>query len=216
MCLGGRCIARLKFPDDSSGTVVVEKLADGDQQLIHCFIAFFSEKIADGNPIHSDWQNLAEITEFQEFKVIGCVSCYNAWCHWCNVSCNETHNASHTALNNALDNDRDTDRFDLNDDNGINPVVIPRNGIAVVVAADPIPNDPEEGAMDPLDGENTSGQVKPRSESSRLDDRVSSSADDIFLDHHDVVVTGDNDVFLDDHDGVVADDPIATEPPDGL
>jgi hypothetical protein len=50
--------------------------------------------------------------------------------------------------------------------------------------------------MDPLDGENgsASSQVKP-------DYRVSSSADDIFLDDHDVIVT---------------DDPIATEPPDGL
>jgi hypothetical protein len=95
--------------------------------------------------------------------------------------------------------------------------------------ADPIPSEPSrlgscisrvscpvEGTMDPLDGENTSGQVKSRSESSRLDERVSSSADDIFLDYHDVVVTDDNYIFLDDHDDVVTGDTIATEPLDGL
>jgi hypothetical protein len=235
MCLGGRCIARLKFPDDSSGTIVLEKLADEDQQLIHCFAAFVMKKIADGNPIHSDWQNLAEITEFQEFKVIGYASYYNAWCHWYNVSCNETYNASYTASNNALDNDRDTDRFDLNNDNGITTVVIPSepsrlgnrfssltddlfnehvgidsrlsasaddlnsrqsssvvdccvdpsdsdNGIAVVVAADTISTDPEEATVDPLDGEENaaSGQVKPRSESSRLDSRQSRNAGNVF------------------------------------
>ncbi len=155
--LRGRDIDGLKFPDVSSGTIVLEKLADGDQQLIHCFIAFFNKKIADGILIYLDWQNLAETTEFQEFQIIGYSSHCNAWHYWCNVSCNERHNASCNAWCNALDNDRDTDRFDLNDDNGITPVVIPRNGIAVVVAADPIPNDPEEGAMDQLDGENTSG-----------------------------------------------------------
>jgi hypothetical protein len=234
MCLGGRCIARLKFPDDSSGTIVLEKLADGDQQLIHCFAAFVMKKIADGNPIHSDWQNLAEITEFQEFKVIGYASYYNAWCHWYNVSCNETYHASYTASNNALDNDRDTDRFDLNNDNGITTVVIPSepsrlgsrfssltddlfkqhvgidsrlsasadylnsrqsssvvdccvdpsdsdNGIAVVVAADPIPNDTKGAIVDPLAGENASEQVKP-SESSRVGSRLSASADDLFED----------------------------------
>jgi hypothetical protein len=177
-----------------------------------------------------------------------------------------TTNASY----NALDNDRDTDRrFDLNDDNGITPVVIPSepsrlnsclsssaddlfeqhvgidsrlsasaddlksrksssivdccvdldndNGIAVVVvAADPIPYDAKEAVMDPLDEENANGQVKPRHEPHPLDYRVSSSADDIFLDYHDVGVADDNDIFLDDHDGVVADNSITTEPPDGL
>jgi hypothetical protein len=282
IALGGRCIARLKFPDDSSGIVVLEKLDDSDQQLIHCFVAFVANKIDDGNPMHSDWQNLAEITKFQEYKIIGYASHHNAWCCWCNVSCNETHNASYNASYNALDDDRDTDRFDLNDDNGITPVVIPSepsrlnsgisssaddlfeqhvgidsrlsastddlksrksssvvdccvdldndNGIAVVVAADPIPNDAKDAVMDPLDEENVaadsipndvdeedaSGQVKPIHEPYPLDYRVSSSGDDIFLDYHDVGVADDNDIFLDDHDGVVADDSITTEPPYGL
>jgi hypothetical protein len=56
-----------------------------------------------------------------------------------------------------------------------------------------------------------SGQVKP-------DYRVSSSADDIFLDYRDVVVTDDTDVFLarepPEIDIVVADDSIPSEPPE--
>jgi hypothetical protein len=224
--LCGRHIAQLlKFPDDSFGSVVLEKLADEDQQLIHCFVAFFNGKIADGNLICSDWQNL---TDFQEFQIIGHASCCNAWCHWCNVSCNKTHDALHNARCDALDNDRDTDRFNLKDDDAITPVMIPskpsrlgscflsladglfeqdiridshlsasaadlnsrqsssvvdccvdldnNDGMAVVVAVDPVPNDAGEAAADPLGGENESGQVKPRNESSRqLHDCVSSS-----------------------------------------
>ena len=49
------------------------------------------------------------------------------------------------------------------------------NEIAAVVAAVPISNVPKEAIVDPLHGENASGQVKPRSESSRLDYRVSSA-----------------------------------------
>ena len=48
------------------------------------------------------------------------------------------------------------------------------NGFAVAVAADPISNVPKEAVVDPLHGENASSQVKPRSESSRLDYRLSS------------------------------------------
>jgi hypothetical protein len=55
-------------------TIVLEKLADGDQQLIHCFVPFVTKKFDDGNPIHFDWQNLAETTNSQEDKIIGCSS----------------------------------------------------------------------------------------------------------------------------------------------
>jgi hypothetical protein len=113
---------------------------------------------------------------------------------------------------------------DLNNDNGIAVVVaagpIPNDAKEAVmdpfdgenVAVDPIPNDAKEAVMNPLDEENASGQVKPRHEPYPLDHLVSSSADDIFLDYHDVSVDNDNDIFLDDHDGVVADDSITTEP----
>jgi hypothetical protein len=45
-------------------------LAAGYTILIRCFIAFVKKKIADGNPIHSDWQNLADLTEFQEYRTV--------------------------------------------------------------------------------------------------------------------------------------------------
>jgi hypothetical protein len=83
--------------------------------------------------------------------------------------------------------------------------ILDDNRIAVVVAADSIPSEPpsEEVYMDPLDGEKyaSSQLLKPRSESSRLEYCVSSSADDILLDYHDVVVT--DDIYLDDHDVVL-------------
>jgi hypothetical protein len=68
---------------------------------------------------------------------------------------------------------------DLDNDNGIAVVVaadpIPNDAKEAVmdpldeenVAADPIPNDAKEAVMDPLDEENGSGQVKPRQEPER-------------------------------------------------
>jgi hypothetical protein len=69
--LTDRVIDRLKYRDDSSGTVVVEELGHGYQQLIRCFNAFVLMKNVEGNPIHGDWQNLTLKSEFQEFWIIG-------------------------------------------------------------------------------------------------------------------------------------------------
>jgi hypothetical protein len=71
MCLNDREIGRLKFPDDSSGTIVLEDLSVGHQGLIRCFKAFARKKSAEGNPMHSDWQNLADLDEFREYQIAG-------------------------------------------------------------------------------------------------------------------------------------------------
>jgi hypothetical protein len=221
MCLGGRYIHQLKFPDDSSGIIILKKLADEDQRLIHCFVAFVRKKIADGNWILHDWQNLTEITEFQEFKIIGYASYYNDWYYWRNVSCNEeAYNARYNALDNELGSCVSTSVD--NGDDGIavislvdddSPGLSTRLSTSMVIDLDldlDLDDDDDEDddggieflvadhsirpfTLDPLDGKkNASGQVKP-SEPSRLDCRVSSSADDIF-----------------------EDDPIPSKPPGGL
>jgi hypothetical protein len=69
--LTDRVIDRLKYPDNSSGTVTIEELGHGYQQLIRCFNAFVLMKNDAGNPIHDDWQNLTVKAEFQEFRIIG-------------------------------------------------------------------------------------------------------------------------------------------------
>jgi hypothetical protein len=66
MCMSDRDIERFKFPDDSSGTIVLIELDYGHRQLIRCFHVFARKRSAEGNPMHSDWQNLANPTEFRK------------------------------------------------------------------------------------------------------------------------------------------------------
>ena len=47
--LTDRVIDRLKYPDNSSGTIVTEELGHGYQQLIRCFNAFVLTKNDEGN-----------------------------------------------------------------------------------------------------------------------------------------------------------------------
>ena len=72
--LTDQVIDRLKYRDDSFGTLVNEELGHGYQQLIRCFNAFVLMKNDEGNPIHGDWQNLTMLAEFQEFRIIGFAS----------------------------------------------------------------------------------------------------------------------------------------------
>jgi hypothetical protein len=69
MCLNDREIGRLKFLDDSSGTIVLEDLSVGHQGLIRCFKGFARKKLADGDPIDSDWQLLTDLDEFREYRL---------------------------------------------------------------------------------------------------------------------------------------------------
>jgi hypothetical protein len=72
--LSDQVIDRLKYRDDSSGTLVNEELGHGYQQLIRSFNAFVLMKNDESNPIHGDWQNLTMLAEFQEFQIIGFAS----------------------------------------------------------------------------------------------------------------------------------------------
>jgi hypothetical protein len=65
--LTDQAIDRLKYRDDSSGTLVNKELGHGYQQLIRCFNAFVLTENDGGKPIHGDWQNLTMKAEFQEF-----------------------------------------------------------------------------------------------------------------------------------------------------
>jgi hypothetical protein len=69
--LTNQVINRLKYRDDSSGTLVNEELGLGYQQLIRCFNVFVLMKNDEGNSILGDWQNLTMLAEFQAFRIIG-------------------------------------------------------------------------------------------------------------------------------------------------
>jgi hypothetical protein len=62
--LTDQAIDRLKYQDDSSGTLVNEELGHGYQQLIRCFNAFVLTKNDEGKPVHGNWQNLTMTAKF--------------------------------------------------------------------------------------------------------------------------------------------------------
>jgi hypothetical protein len=63
-------IDRFQFPDDSSGTIILEELDPGSMNLVRCFIAFIRKKIAEGDQLYTDWQNLTDLAEFQTHRLI--------------------------------------------------------------------------------------------------------------------------------------------------
>ena len=69
MCIPDRYIDQLKFPDDTSGKIVLIELGQGYRALIHCFQAFVLMKNAEGKPVQGDFQNLVDKAEFQEFGI---------------------------------------------------------------------------------------------------------------------------------------------------
>jgi hypothetical protein len=69
--LSDRSIDRLKYKDPSFTPPIDEPLGQGYQNLIRCFNAFVETKIADGDPIHGDWQNKATKAEFNEYRFAG-------------------------------------------------------------------------------------------------------------------------------------------------
>jgi hypothetical protein len=69
MCIPDRYIDQLKFPDDTSGKIVLIELGQGYRTLIHCFQAFVLMKNAEGKPVQGDFQNLVDKAEFQEFGI---------------------------------------------------------------------------------------------------------------------------------------------------
>jgi hypothetical protein len=38
--------------------------------LVRCFIAFVRKKIAEGDQLYADWQNLTDLAEFQTYRLI--------------------------------------------------------------------------------------------------------------------------------------------------
>jgi hypothetical protein len=65
-------IDRFQFPDDSSGKIILEELDPGSMNLVRCFIAFVRKKIAEGDQLCADWQNLTDLAEFQTYRLIDC------------------------------------------------------------------------------------------------------------------------------------------------
>jgi hypothetical protein len=53
-----------------AGTIILEELDPGSMNLVHCFIAFVRKKIAEGDQLHADWQNLTDLAEFQTCRLI--------------------------------------------------------------------------------------------------------------------------------------------------
>jgi hypothetical protein len=206
MCLNKREIGRLKFPDDSSGTIVLEDfLSVGYQGLIRCFKAFTRKKIADGDPIHSDWQILTDLDEFHEYRI----GEYDDTVPYSNLGIAPTPAVAPGGTASFPPRTRDavadfkkgikrdpasfTIMKENKQDHGITPVAIPskpsrlsRPSFSADNLSDPIPSDPEETTVDPLDhGENLpedarDNQVKP-SEPSRFGSRQPSSAGDSRL-----------------------------------
>jgi hypothetical protein len=64
-----QCIKNLKYKDDSSGNIVMVELDQYCRALVRCFKAFVRMKIAEGKPIHQDWQNLTIKVDFQAFSI---------------------------------------------------------------------------------------------------------------------------------------------------
>jgi hypothetical protein len=69
--LTNQAIDRLKYQDDSSGTLVNKELGHGYQQLIHCFNAFILTKNDEGKPIHGNWQMTAKFVRiYHRFRFV--------------------------------------------------------------------------------------------------------------------------------------------------
>ena len=155
------CIARLKYPGDTSDPPVTDKLRLGYQLLVRGFQAFVQSRDAAGCPIHEDWQNKDTKIEFDAYtRLIG-------WAQYVGVAYNALHNASHNASYNALADDHDIDSFDLDEENGINPVPIPSETPRL---GSPL----SSSAEDLLEDDHGINPVSILSEPSRLGSRLSS------------------------------------------
>jgi hypothetical protein len=70
IALTDRSIDRLRCKDKAFTPPIDEALSQGYQNLIRVFNAFVETKIADGDPIHRDWQNKITKAEFDEHRLV--------------------------------------------------------------------------------------------------------------------------------------------------
>jgi hypothetical protein len=72
IALTDRSIDRLRHKDEAFTPPIDEALSQGCQNLIRVFNAFVETKIAEGDPIHRDWQNKVTKAEFDDHQLADC------------------------------------------------------------------------------------------------------------------------------------------------